>query len=190
MKATHTYLRGKSVFIVSLVVIGVTFLTVYFTGKNVGRSLHSNFYISVGIISASLFLFMTYGLYFGVGLIDNFPKSYKPRAFLTNSNLLPEMPNIDIGDGIGGLVASILLWIRMTILFLILLFFFEAIILFAVFIILGMLYWVFFRALRFVFKKSGEMKGKLMPSIIYSLGYTVVYIAWIVGIVYLTEVFS
>lgn len=187
MKATQTYLRGKSVFIVSLVVIGLTFFTVYFTGKDLERSLQSNFYISLGIISASLFLFMTYGLYFGIGLIDNFPKSYKPRAFLTNSNVFPEMPNIEVGEGIGGLVISILLWISMTILFVILLFFFEAIILFAVFIILGMLYWVFFRALRFVFNKSGEMKGKLIPSIIYALGYTVVYIAWIFGIVYITE---
>ncbi|UGU17969.1 hypothetical protein LS482_08815 [Sinomicrobium kalidii] len=67
-------MKGKSVFVVSLIVIGITILTVYLTGINYNRSLTSNLYLSLGIIATTLFLFMTYGLYKGIGLIDNFPK--------------------------------------------------------------------------------------------------------------------
>jgi hypothetical protein len=51
-----------------------------------------------------------------------------------------------------------------------------------------MLYWVFFRALKFVFSKSTETKGDIGISAFYSLIYTVLYLGWIFGIVYLTEV--
>ncbi len=74
MKGRKTYLRGKSVFTVSLLVIGITILTVYLTGINYNRTITLNLYISLSIIGTSLFLFMTYGLYKGVGLRNDFPK--------------------------------------------------------------------------------------------------------------------
>ncbi len=189
MKAKQTYLKGKSVFIVSLLVIGITILTVYLTGENYNRNVTSNLYLSLTIIGTSLFLFMTYGLYKGIGLTDNFPKfkNFKTGEFLSNSRNLPDLPSIDVGDGIGGLIVSILLWIGMTILFFILLILLEAIFWFSIFIILLMLYWVFFRALKFVFTKSKDTKDDIGISAIYSLSYTVLYLGWIFGIVYITE---
>ena len=74
MKPNKTYLKGKSVFIVSLIVIVVTILTVYASGIHFQRSITSNFYISLGIIAVTLFSFLTYGLYKGVSLEDDFPK--------------------------------------------------------------------------------------------------------------------
>jgi hypothetical protein len=74
LKAKLTYLKGKSVFKVSLLVIGNKILTVYLTGENYNRTLDSNLYLSLFIIGSALFLFMTYGLFKGLGLTDDFPK--------------------------------------------------------------------------------------------------------------------
>ncbi|MBF8149933.1 hypothetical protein ITJ86_08485 [Winogradskyella sp. F6397] len=190
MKIKQDYLKGKSLFIVSLIVIGITILTVYFTGINYNRSLTSNLYLSLGIIATTLFLFMTYGLYKGIGLVDDFPKfrSFKKGDFLGTASPSFDTPSISVGDGIGGLVVSILLWIGMTILIIVFLVVLEAVFWFSLFIILAMLYWVFFRALKFVFNKSKDTKGDIGISAVYAITYTSLYVGWIFGIVYLTEI--
>ncbi|WP_223034140.1 hypothetical protein [Hanstruepera marina] len=190
MKTKQPYLKGKSVFIVSLLVIGITILTVYLTGTNYNRDLTSNLYLSLGIIATAIFLFMTYGLYSGIGLIDNFPKfrNFKSGDLLAHSGTGPTMEIPSVGDGIGGIVLSILLWIAMSILFVILLIVLEAVFWFSLFIILAMLYWIFFRALKLVFKKSKDTKGDIGISAAYSMTYTLLYVGWIFGVVYLTEI--
>lgn len=166
MKAKETYLKGKSIFIISLIVIGVTILTVYISGINFNRTITSNFYLSLGIIGLCLFIFMSYGLYQGVGLVDNFPKyrDFKSGDIISSSGELPDLPNIDIGEGIGGIIISIMVWIAMTILVVVLLIMLEAVFWFSLFVILTMLYWVFFRALKLVFNKSDETKGEILQS--------------------------
>lgn len=188
MKAQQTYLKGKSVFIVSLIVIGITILTVYLTGENYNRTITSNLYLSLSIIGAVLFLFMTYGLFTGIGLTDDFPKfrNFKTGDVFAQSGAVPNIPSVDVGDGIGGFIMSILLWIGMTILMFVLLILFEAIFWISIFIIFAMLYWVFFRALKLVFSKSKATKGDIGISAVYSLTYTALYLGWIFGIVYLT----
>lgn len=192
MKGRKTYLRGKSVFTVSLLVIGITILTVYLTGINYNRTITSNLYISLSIIGTSLFLFMTYGLYKGIGLRNDFPKfkNFKTGNIISSAGEFPDwdMPDIESDDFISGLIISILLWIGMTIIFFFLLIILEAVFWISIFIILGMLYWLFFRALKLVFSKFKETKGKLRISILYSLSYSVLYLSWIFGIVYLTEI--
>lgn len=191
MKSQKTYLKGKSVFTVSLVVIGITILTVYLTGENYNRTITSNLYLSLSIIGLVLFLFMTYGLYKGIGLIDNFPKfrNFKAGEFTSPSGEIPnfDIPSIETDDGISGIILSFLLWIAMTILFFLLLILLEALFWISIFILLAMLYWVFFRALKFVFAKYKDTKGDFGISALYSLGYTVLYLGWIFGIVYLTQ---
>ena len=190
MKNKKEYLKGKSVFIVSLIVIGITILTVYLTGENYNRNIASNLYLSLSIIGTVLFLFMTYGLYFGIGLKDNFPKfrDFRRGDIIGNTQPTFDTPSIDIEDGIVGLILSILVWIGMTILIITLLIVLEAVFWFSLFIIITTLYWVFFRALKFVFSKSKDTKGDIGVSAIYSLIYTVLYLGWIFGIVYLTEI--
>jgi len=189
MKAKETYLKGKSVFTISLIVIGITILTVYLSGINYNRTITSNLYFSLGIIGICLFVFMTYGLYKGIGLVDNFPKykDFKSGDIISSSGELPDMPSVDIGEGIGGILLSIILWIAMTIFFVIVLIMLEAIFWFSLFVILTMLYWVFFRALKLVFSKKKETKGNIGQSMIYSLGYTILFTGWIFGITYLVE---
>ena len=164
-------------------------MTVYFSGIHFNRSLTANLYLSLGIIAAALFLFMTYGLYRGFGLVDDFPKirDFKSPELLSNTAEGPDLELPSVGEGIGGLLASILLWIVMTVLFVILLIVLEVVFWFSLFLILAMLYWVFFRALKLVFAKSGDTKGRFGISVIYSLTYTLLYVGWIFGIVYLAE---
>ena len=132
---------------------------------------------------------MTYGLYFGIGLLDNFPKfqKFERGRFLPTYGHNINLPGFDVGEGIAGIVLSILLWIGMAILFIILLALVEALFWLSIFIILAMLYWLFFRALKVVFSKSKRTKDDLQMSIIYSLTYTILYTGWMFGIVYLTE---
>lgn len=190
LKTKQNYLKGKSVFTVSLLVIGITILTVYLTGINFNRSLTSNLYLSLGIIATVLFLFMTYGLYKGIGLVDNFPKfrSFRTGDLTTSASPNLDFPSVEVGDGLGGMILSILLWIGMSILFIVLLIVLEVVFWFSLFIILAMLYWIFFRALKFVFSKSKDTKGDIGIAAIYALTYTLLYIGWIFGIVYLTEI--
>jgi hypothetical protein len=190
LKIKQPYFKGKSVFIVSLIVIVVTILTVYFTGINYNRSITNNFYISLGIIATALFSFVTYGLYMGIDLIDNFPKikSFKPKAILSESSPSLDTPFVEVGDGIGGIIVSIVLWIVMSIVFVLLLALLEVVFWFSLFIILGMLYWLFFRALKLVFNKSNETKGSIQRAIFYALSYTTMYVGWLFGIVYLVQV--
>ncbi|SFR59285.1 hypothetical protein [Maribacter stanieri] len=189
MKAKQTYLKGKSIFKVSLVVIVITITTVYLTGENYNRTITSNLYLSLFVIGTALFLFITYGLYKGIGLTDNFPKfrEFKTGELIANSGNGANLPSIEVGDGISGVIMSILLWIAMTIILFVLLILIEAVFWISIFIILTMLYWVFFRALKFVFSKSKDTKGDIGISAIYSLGYTTLYLGWIFGIVYLTD---
>jgi len=192
LRANKTYLKGKSVFIVSLVVIAITTLTVYLTGENFNRTVTSNLYLSLSIIGIALFSFITFGLYKGIEIIDNFPKfrEFKTGEFISTSGVSPDLPSIDVGEGIGGLLISILAWVAMTILMFLLLILLEAVFWVSIFIILTMLYWVFFRALKFVFSKSRYTKGDIGISAMYSLGYTLLYLGWIFGIVYLLETLS
>ena len=192
MNTSRSYLKGKSVFIVSLVVVSVTILTVYLTGINFNRSLTTNLYLSLSIIAGALFLFMLFGLYTGVGLVDNFPefRKFKRGDYLATTGSLPDLPATDIGDDEGGIFVAILLWLGAALTFIVLLILLEAVIWVSVFIILAILYWVFFRALKFVFSMAAVTKGDLGISALYSLGYTCLYIGWIFGIVYLVQVFG
>ena len=162
------------------------------TGINYNRTITSNLYLSLAIIGFALFLFITYGLYKGIGLIDNFPKfrNFKTGEFIPNSGEFPdmEMPSIATDDGISGLIISILLWIVMSILFLVLLILLEAVFWVSIFIISAMLYWVFFRALRLVFSKSAKTESDIGISAVYSIAYTALYLGWMFVIVYLAEI--
>lgn len=192
MKAKTGYLSGKSVFTVSLIVIALTALTVYLSGIHFHRSLTTNFYLSLGIIGLCLFLFITYGLYQGVAIIDDFPNSKElgSQPLLPSAGEWPKLsglPDIGLEEGIGGLVAAILFWIAFSIVIFLLLLFWEAIFWYSLILILSMLYWVFFRALKFVFNKAVETKGHLEWSALYGLGYTSLYTGWMFGLVYLVE---
>ena len=185
------YFKGKTVFIVSLLVIGVTVMTVWLTGIQYHRAITTNFYLALGIIGSILFVFMSYGLYKGVGLKDDFPKyqSYKTGTFMEyDAAGRFKMPDTDMGEGLAGVLLSILLWVVMGIVFLLLLLFLEVLFWFSLFILIMMLYWVFFSALKQVFNKAAQTRRNLFLALAYALGYTLLYTGWLFGIVFLSTI--
>ena len=183
----RTILKGKAVFIIALITIGLTFLTVYLTGINYNRSLSSNLFIALGIIATVLFLFLAYGLYKGIRLVNNYPKfeNYHPGAIMHEVKF-PEF-GIYTGDGIEGVILSILLWIGMAVLMVVMLVVFEAIFWLSLFVIFATLYWIFIRALKLVFIKSSTTKGDFASSVYTAFIYTLLYTGWIFGIAFVVQ---
>jgi len=192
---------SKSVFTISLIVAFVTILFVFITGLKINRSIIDNSLISLSILSLSFFTFITCGLYFGFKLKDNIGDLTKQITWESSgSGVFPDFDSgggkgvmegsIEAGaeHGIEGIIVTILLWVGITIFLVLLIVFFETIVWAMLMIFLGMLYWVFFRALRLVFKNSVKCKGNFSKSVLLALGYTLLYTSWMYGIVLVTTI--
>lgn len=185
---TYQLIETKDVFTISLIVTVLTILSVYFWGLGRHNTFFENSIISTSILSFAFFTFITFGLYKGMKLKDNVGLIVDKLKPVDTSNVSPNLASepVDVGDGIGGIVLSILLWIVMAIVVSIALWIFANVLAVVVLTFIAMLYWVFFRALRLVFKNSNKSKGNLMESIKLGLTYTTLYNFWIYGIFILT----
>lgn len=191
------FITSKSIFTISLVVVTVTILIVFITGLKINRSIIDNSLISLSILSFSFFTFVTCGLYFGLKLRDNIGDLTKQIKWESTGSGFPDFgsgggaSSIEVGaehGGIEGIILAILLWIVVTIILVFLIVFFEAIVWALLMIFLGMLYWIFYRALRLVFKNSIECKGNFSKSALLGFKYTVLYSSWIYGIVLVADI--
>jgi hypothetical protein len=191
MKKPKTYhlIESKSVFKITLIVIFLTILGVYFWGLGVHHTFFENSIISTTILSLAFFLFITIGLYNGVKLKDNLGQVIDQYKIVDTSDISADFvssgPMVD-GDGIGGIILSILLWIVMAIVLAVGLWIFSNVLAIVILAFIAMLYWVFFRALRLVFKNSNRSKGNFLESVKWGFTYTVLYNFWIYGIFFLT----
>ena len=116
---TYRLVESKNVFIISLIVIGLTILGVYFWGLGQHNTFFENSIISTTILSMAFFSFITIGLFNGIKIKDNLGKiidKYKTVDTSDISSTLTSEP-IAIGDGIAEIVFSIVLWILMAIIF-------------------------------------------------------------------------
>ena len=189
-KRTYTLVETKDLFVISLIVIALTILAVYLWGLGQHHTFFENSIISTTIISIAFFLFITVGLYNGIKLKDNVGKITDKFKGIDAVDVPGELPSIEppleFGEGLGGIIVGILLWILVAILLAVSLWVFSNIIVLVVMAFVAMLYWIFFRALRLVFKNSNKSKGDLMESMKWGLTYTVLYNFWIYGIFILT----
>jgi hypothetical protein len=186
---TYRLVKTKDVFTISVIVTTLTILCVYFWGLGRHNAFFENSLISTTILSIAFFLFITIGLFNGIKLKDNLGQiidRFKTVDTSSISSNLTSSEPIEIGDGIGGFILSILLWILMAIVFSIALWIFSNVLIIVVLTFIAMLYWIFFRALRLVFKNSNKSKGDLIESIKWGLTYTTLYNFWIYGIFMLT----
>ena len=162
--------------------------------------------ITLLVIAAVLFLFLTAGLYRGVRLERPHrepltrPSAAAPDAPGSGWEVVGEilrgiqLPDIHLdagdapgGDDLLGCIGSILAWIVITFLAAILLWLLTQILWATLLVSIALLYWVFYRALRVVFYRSRACKGKLLPSLGYSLLYTTLYTGWIFGLIWLSR---
>lgn len=180
-------INARTFFTTSLVVIPTVVLLVYLNGRVAHRSLYLNSMISTTLLSIVLVFFLTMGLYNGWKLKDTVGRFrirfHSPKIpDITGADSAISFP--DGGDeGCIGIVAGIILWIVVAVLGVIILFFLGEIIWVAILSLAALLYWIFFRALRLIFKKSRVCRGNFLKSLGFALGYTLLYNCWIYGII-------
>ncbi|PTT39576.1 hypothetical protein DBR28_07150 [Chryseobacterium sp. HMWF028] len=189
------FLETKYVFFSTLAIITVVILSVWLSGKADHRSLFQNSILSTSVLAGAFFLFISIGLYSGLKLKDNVGNILNKERIQRYADKTPKFNGFEVdipdaGDGIGGAILSILAWIVISILLIFLSYFFGLFFWSAVFLLFATLYWVFFRALRLVFKNSGKCKGDLLKSLVFGLFYSFVYISWMYGIIFLIKYFN
>lgn len=189
-KQNRRLITAKTLFGVSMIVIVLTILSIWLTGLSMYRTLFDNALLSTSILSVAFFLFLNIGLYKGVKLkndMGNFSQRIKAPNISQITNLASSGDFMMVGDGISGIIMSILLWMVATIVVVLLFWLFGTIVWTSIILFMGMLYWIFFRALRLVFKKSNQCKGQLVKSMCYALGYTLLYTSWILTLIFITN---
>ena len=180
----------KTVFTVTIIVTALTILSIWLFGLGEHRTIFENSILSTSVLSVAFFLFLTIGLYKGIKLKDNIGRltdKLKPSKIPNFAEAGQGADFIHVGDGIEGVILSIVLWVVVTILIGLFLWLFGAVLWTGIIVFIAMLYWIFFRALRLVFKNSNKCQGNLTTSIIYGLGYTLLYNFWIYGIILATH---
>lgn len=198
LKLTSNYkiLNSRNIFIITLIVITLTIITVWLFGLGDHRSFFENSLLSTTILSIAFFLFISIGLFKGIKLRDNLGEitdRFDPSKIdfikeAVTDRSIDDAP--DVGEGIFGIIISLILWFIMAVVISYLCWAFGAIVWFSILTFIAMLYWIFFRALRLVFKKSGKCKGNYLNSILYGIGFTILYNFWIYAIIFMTMHFS
>ena len=185
----RTILKAKKIFIISSIVIFLTILSVWFLGLGKHRTIIENSILSTTILSSAFFLFILIGLYRGVKLKDDLGKitdQFDLKKIESLKELTPSGGDIpDLDGGIGEIIIGIIVWTIVSIVFGFLLWVFGAILWITILIFMAMLYWIFFRSLRLVFKKSPDCCGQLQKSVLYAFFYTALYCFWIFGIIFI-----
>ncbi len=170
----------RPVFVISLLVTIITLLAVWLLGLGTHRTLFINSLLSVSLLSFFFLLYIVSGLYRGIKLKDNVGKitdRFPGKRFkgLRDFGELPDGCAVDVDDALAWLavavVAIVLIWFLGNMLWVLILVF------------MAMLYWIFYRALRLIFKKSPVCRGNLPRSIGYGIYYTILYNFWIYGII-------
>jgi hypothetical protein len=173
-------------------IILLVIICVWISGQSSHRSLFQNSVISTSILGTAFLLFISLGLYYGLKLKDNIGHVLTKENIKKLSDKTPEIGSFDfdgpaLGDGIGGIIVSIIAWIVISIVLVFLLYFLGIFFWVVVLLFTAMLYWIFFRALRLVFKNSKYCRGNLAKSLGFGVFYSFLYLSWIYGIIYLVN---
>lgn len=194
---TYRLVDSRIVFIITLLVIALTVVGVYLWGLGSHHTFFENSFLSTTILSAAFCSFITVGLFHGIKLKDNVGRitdKIKSEELPEMPEISPTEPAVDIGDDFGGMilgiVINILLWIVTAVLLAVVLWVFGQLLVISLLAFAAMLYWIFFRALRLVFKNSKRTKGDLPMSVIYGVFYTFLYNFWIYGLLFLVAFFK
>ncbi len=181
------FLSRSTVGIILLVII-----CVWISGQSSHRSLFQNSMVSTSILGTAFLLFISLGLYYGLKLKDNIGHVLTKENIKKLSDKTPEIGSFDfdgpaLGDGIGGIIVSIIAWIVISIVLVFLLYFLGVFFWVVVLLFTAMLYWIFFRALRLVFKNSKHCRGNLLKSLGFGFLYSFLYLSWIYGIIFIVN---
>ncbi|WP_294226269.1 hypothetical protein [uncultured Chryseobacterium sp.] len=178
----------------TVVIIVLVVLSVWISGTGSHRSLFQNSILSISILAVVLFLFISLGLYYGLKLKDNIGPIVNREKITEYKKKRPKVDSFDLPDisfggetGCGELIFSVILWILFSVVLIFLLYFLGIFFWVVILLFTATLYWIFFRALRLVFKNSRYCKGKLLKSFGFGFFYSFLYISWIYGIIFLVH---
>jgi hypothetical protein len=189
-RPTYRVWSIKTITIVALFVVVLTATSVFVFGK---RSLFAETELTLVIIAAGLFLFLSVGLYRGIRVrrrdLPGIAASETPlKNVMDGMDPLSTSFEVagaadDILSAIGGfivaliglIVLGVVLWILLSLGVVVWVF------------LLAALAWVFHRALRVVFSKSRVCRGNLAKSLAYALMYTLLYTGWLFALVIVAE---
>ncbi len=185
-------INSSTLFYSTLLVIPFITLLVYFIGLVDHRSLYQNALTTTTILFFIFFCFILWGLYKGWKLKDtlgDFRKHFgllkKPENAKVNTKGAEDIPDIDFIEAPEGCAIAIILWIGVGIFGSLFFWFIGAFFWGLILIFAGLLYWIFFRAFRMIFKNSSKCKGNIFLSIQLAILYSVLYSAWIYGIIFI-----
>ena len=197
MKPSRKLLFGKTLLLAFAATIVAVTLLVYLTGLTSHRSVLDNAVISLSILAICFFIFLTVCLFNGLNVLDNYSHKLQIKwrkatvSLPENSWGIGDAPTDlpDIGDGLEGIIIGIVVWIFFTVLLVILLFVFQAIVWLSLVILTIAIYWVFIRSLKLIFSKSPQCQNDLPKSAVFAFAYTVLYIGWIYGVIFASTLF-
>lgn len=183
------FLTTKPLFTITLIIITLTVTGIWLFGLGQHRTIYKNSLLSTTILSIAFFIFLTIGLYKGVKLKDTLGKIIDkpklPKRTETGSGV--DFSIIDgaelWGEGLGETIIAFIAWVVIAILVVIFIYFFSAYMYMLILAFIAMLYWIFFRALRLVFKNSSRCRQNILRSVAVAFIYTVLYNCWIYGII-------
>lgn len=110
------------------------------------------------------------------------------RISMTNFRKIRERFSVDSGSDLGSYgcfesLEDLFLVLMAAIVFIALIWIFINVLWILSLVMIAMLYWLFFRALRLVFRNADRCKNQLLPSIGFGLLYTFLYNFWIFGVI-------
>ncbi|MBI4977741.1 MAG: hypothetical protein HZC28_09675 [Spirochaetes bacterium] len=181
--STYSSISAKTAMIVSVIAIALASAMVLLISH---KSLFIKLQIILAVLSGCLFIFLVLGLYIGI-LIKKDPIHYQPVTIKIES--IPDAlssfmePVVELGEGISGMVISIVVWIIVSIVFVLLFLIAANIAVGLIFVTASIMYWIFYRAYRIIFIKHRRCKGNLKKSIGYSMLYTLLYTGWLYAII-------
>lgn len=196
------FLKSKYIFIISVIVVALTSLLVWIGAVKTGGSTFILAIDAISIIALILFLFLFWGLYKGVklkedvGYITDKISTWEFNFFGVSDNSTGDwdFDFVDIdGDSVFGSIISFLVgiiaWIFISFFFGLILYLIGIVLWSALLFLFAILYWVFYRAMKLVFKRSKECKGNLLKSFLYASIYTMFYTSWIYGLIFILHYF-
>ena len=187
LSRSYRLLSAGNVALVSAAVVAVTTVAVWLLGLGQHRTLFANSLISTSILFAAFFLFTAVGLYHGVKLRDDVGRLTDriSSKHFPGGNGLESLPDFDFADGPGilGILGAIVMAVFVAIMAVAAIWLVGALLWTGILIFAALLYWVFFRALRLVFKNSNRCRGRLGASLWEGFWYASLYTCWIYGII-------
>ncbi|MFD1606028.1 hypothetical protein ACFSJW_05445 [Flavobacterium artemisiae] len=188
--SNYQIINSQNIFLITVIVIPITILSVWLFGLENHNSLFKNSLISTSILSVTFFLFISIGLFKGIKVRDNVGKitdrfDEKDVDFLKKIFVEIDPSDQDLGEDFLGIVFSLIVWFIMAFVISYLVWAFGAMIWFSILAFIAMLYWIFFRALRLVFRKSSLCRGNILNSILYAVSFTILYNFWIYTIIFI-----